>query len=377
MKKIILLLVAVYISIFSVFAQAKGYYDGISGTGYALKTQLYNLIKVHTVDSYSRLWTDFKRTDADENGNVWDIYSDNPGGTDPYNYTFVTDQCGTYSGEGSCYNREHSFPKSWFNDASPMYSDLFHIYPTDGKVNGMRSNYPYGEVDSVSATFISLNGSKLGPCTYPGYTGTVFEPIDEYKGDLARTYFYMATCYQDLVSGWSSVVLDGSSDKVYVDWFLNMLLEWNQEDPVSQKEIYRNNVIDSIQGNRNPYIDHPEWVSQIWGGGTVSVKPEPTNHVAEFNRVKSITLSWNKSETPDNYLILMNKTGCGNFTMPIDGNLYTSNDTCKIISGSQSMYKWSVVTSGDYYFTIIPFNGSGSTSNYKTDGTVPCVHKAL
>lgn len=109
--------------------------------------------------------------------------------------TVSKEQCGQYSTLGDCYNREHSFPKSWFNDDSPMVSDAFHIYPTDGKVNSQRNNYPYGEC--ANGTTLSPNGKvkalgKLGTSTFPGYSGTVFEPDDEYKGDFARSYFYMA-----------------------------------------------------------------------------------------------------------------------------------------------------------------------------------------
>jgi len=156
-----------------------GYYITAEGkTGAELKTALYNIIKNHTVISYDGLWSAFQYTDKKSNGKVWDMYSDKPGQTPPYEYTFVTNQCGNYNSEGDCYNREHSFPKSWFNDASPMYSDLFHLYPTDGYVNNRRSNYIFGEVTTVSWT--SLNGSKLGSSTASGTTLTVFEPIDEY-----------------------------------------------------------------------------------------------------------------------------------------------------------------------------------------------------
>ncbi len=94
----------------------------------------------------------------------------------------------TYSGEGSCYNREHAFPRSWFGGAvSPMNTDVHHVFATDGYVNGRRSSYPYGDV--ASATYTSSNGSKLGAgSSASGYTGTVFEPIDEFKGDFARAY---------------------------------------------------------------------------------------------------------------------------------------------------------------------------------------------
>ncbi len=251
-----------------------GYYSSTEGkTGAELKTALYDIIKNHTVISYNDLWAAFQYTDKKSNGKVWDMYSDKPGQTPPYEYTFVTNQCGTYNSEGDCYNREHSFPKSWFNDASPMYSDLFHLYPTDGYVNNRRSNYIFAEVSTVSWT--SLNGSKLGTSTASGSTLTVFEPIDEYKGDFARTYFYMATRYENLIPTWATynteakAILDGTSYPAYKQWYINLLLKWHQQDPVSQKEIDRNNVIyTNYQHNRNPFIDHPEYAQLIWGTST-------------------------------------------------------------------------------------------------------------
>lgn len=239
-----------------------GYYDGANGKiGTVLQQALHDIIDNHNAQSYSSLWTHFQSTDKKPNGKVWDMYSDIPGGTPPYEYTFVTDQCGSYSGEGSCYNREHSWPKSWFDDGYPMYTDMFHLVPTDGYVNGMRSNYPYGEVGS--ATWTSQNGSRLGSCATPGYNGTVFEPRDDYKGDFARNYFYMATRYYGEDAGWpGSGMVTGSQFK---PWAKTMLLLWAQQDPVSQKEIDRNNKIYTIQNNRNPFIDHPEYANMIWG----------------------------------------------------------------------------------------------------------------
>jgi len=249
-----------------------GYYDGTEGlTGQELKAELFSIINDHQVQSYSSLWTAFQTTDKKGDGTVWDMYSDVPGGNPAYTFTFIADQCGNYGSEGDCYNREHSFPKSWFNDQAPMNTDLFHIYPTDGYVNGQRSNYPYGDVGSASWT--STNGSRLGSCTTPGYTGTVFEPIDEYKGDFARTYFYMMTCYMNQVSSWSSPMLDGGD---LSSWARNLLLTWSEEDPVSAKETDRNNEVYAIQDNRNPYIDHPEWTESIWG--------EPSGIEPQFNR---------------------------------------------------------------------------------------------
>ncbi|MDF4367401.1 endonuclease, partial [Vibrio parahaemolyticus] len=173
--------------------------------------------------------------------------------------------------EGDCYNREHSFPKSWFGGkVEPMNSDGHHLFATDGYVNAKRSNWPFGEVGT--ATYVSSNGSKLGQAsTSLGYSGTVFEPIDEFKGDFARAYFYMATRYENVVGNWegnssnADAVLDGSSSTVFEPWMLNMLKRWHKNDPVSEKERNRNQQVFDFQGNRNPFIDHPEFVEQIWG----------------------------------------------------------------------------------------------------------------
>jgi len=247
---------------FTTFGQIpQGYYDGTSGlSGEQLRAALQEIIDDHEEQTYPSIWTHFQTTDDNVNGKVWDMYSDVPGGNPGYTYTFEVDQCGSYSAEGDCYNREHSFPKSWFNDAAPMVTDLFHIYPTDGYVNGKRSNYPFGEVSYAS--WISSNGSKIGNCSYTGYSGTVFEPIDEYKGDFARTYFYMMTRYMDQVISWTSDMLSGND---FAFWAKEMLINWDAGDPVSQKEVDRNNSVYQVQNNRNPFIDHPEFTSQIWG----------------------------------------------------------------------------------------------------------------
>ncbi|MDQ3047526.1 MAG: endonuclease [Bacteroidota bacterium] len=245
-----------------VFSQIPaGYYNTAAGlTGPALKTALHNIIDNHTVVSYSSLWGHFASTDKKSSGKVWDMYSDNPGGTPPYEYNFVSDQCGSYGGEADCFNREHSWPQSWFSSLSIPGSDLFHIYPTDGYVNNKRGNYPYGTVGVT--TWTSLNGGKLGYHTGPGYSSLVFEPIDEYKGDLARSHFYMSTRYESEDSGWSTSA--GTNKSNILPWYVDLLLSWNQMDPVSAKEIARNNAVYGIQDNRNPYIDHPEWVDSIW-----------------------------------------------------------------------------------------------------------------
>ena len=270
MKQLLLLALSLSLS-FSVFAQIpNGYYDNAQGlTGEQLKTALHYIIDNHNSQSYNSLWSHFHETDKKPNGKVWDMYSDVPGGTPPYQYTFGSNQCGSYSGEGDCYNREHSFPKSWFGDSSPMNTDLFHLVPTDGYVNGKRSNHAYGETNNPSWT--SENGCKVGSNSTSGFSGTIFEPIDEYKGDFARSYFYMATRYENKISNWNSDMLNHTSFPAYKDWALELLLAWNAQDPVSQKEIDRNNAIHDIQNNRNPYIDHVEYVAMVWGGSTPPV----------------------------------------------------------------------------------------------------------
>lgn len=265
MKKLFFLLLFPLTTI-AVAQIPSGYYNAAAGLyGETLQSTLHDIIDNHQVQSYNSLHTHFKVTDKKADNTVWDMYSDIPDGTPPYVYNFTSgDQCGNYSGEGDCYNREHSWPKSWFNNQSPMNSDLFHLYPTDGYVNGKRSNFPFGKVGSASWT--SQNGSKLGSCSTPGYSGTVFEPLDGYKGDFARTYFYMSTRYYHEDNGWAgSPMVTGAQLK---PWALAMLMQWHEADPVSQKEIDRNNAVYNIQKNRNPFIDHPEYVANIWGDPT-------------------------------------------------------------------------------------------------------------
>jgi endonuclease I len=278
-------LVLLILFTFQVTGQAPaGYYDeayGLDGT--ELQAALHEIIKDHQVQTYASLYNHFQSADRKPNQSVWDMYSDVPGVTPPYVYYYNSGhECGNYNGEGQCYNREHSWPQSWFGGSIlPMHTDLFHLYPTDGYVNNRRANYPFGEVSN--ATWTSMNGSKVGANTTAGYTGVVFEPIDAYKGDFARSYFYMSVRYYGQDSNWpGSPQTDGSQLK---PWALAMMMEWHENDPVSEKEINRNNAVYAIQQNRNPFIDYPEFVDAIWGdpsglfsrdkNTTISVYPIP------------------------------------------------------------------------------------------------------
>ena len=142
--------------------------------------------------------------------------------------------------------------------------------PPIGYVNNKRANNPFGE--TANPSWKSANDfSKLGKCTYPGYDGVVFEPNDEYKGDFARTYFYMVTCYEEQLPTWytnnaeSRPTLDGNKYPGLSDWQLEMLMKWSKNDPVSEKEINRNIAVWDIQNNRNPFIDYPGFEEYIWG----------------------------------------------------------------------------------------------------------------
>ena len=235
--------------------------------GSGLKTAMSEIIYNRTELAYDDLWEAFKSTDLRSDGKIWDMYS-GISNYDPAN------SGSTYHSEGDCYNREHSFPQSWFGSGvMPMYSDLHHVYPTDGYVNGMRSNLPFGPNDGELGQ--SAGGfSKVGLCTYPGYTGKVFEPNDEYKGDFARTYFYMVTCYQEKLNDWytnnsdSRIALDGNTYPGLSKWQLQMLMEWAKRDPVSDKETARNEAVYTLQKNRNPFIDYPGLEEYIWGDMT-------------------------------------------------------------------------------------------------------------
>lgn len=282
------------------YAQAPAnYYNSATGTGYTLKTQLKNIItNGHQNTTYNQLWTFYSTAWRDnyyENDNtLLDMYSENPAGTDPYVYVIPTNQCGNYTGEGSCYNREHLIPESYFesvglvNNINPRH-DAHHVVPSDGKVNNWRNNLPFGVVGNVSTSPCNngatntpcrtQNNSKIGNNQNSGYSagfaGKVFEPIDEFKGDIARAFFYFATRYEDLMDDYYSTsdvsstqvkaMFDGTTNKVFNSSFLNILLTWHNQDPVSAKEIAVNNAAYTYQGNRNPFIDNPQYVTMIWG----------------------------------------------------------------------------------------------------------------
>ena len=281
------LLLQIVLVMFSCYVWAQGpngsktYYKMADGyKGAALKTALSGIIPIPEGRNvgYDGLYDGYKKTDTRPDGYVRDWYSN------ATNYVHVKDKAGTYKKEGDCYNREHSVPQSWFGGGG-IKSDIVHVIPTDGYVNNKRSNYPLGEVDVVE--YQSKNGySKLGSCKTAGYSGKVFEPNDEIKGDMARIYFYMATCYETVAPKWGNGVFSTAYNG-FEKWALDMFMRWSKADPVDEREIARNNAVFDVQGNRNPFVDYPGLEDYIWGnkkdvafsydnydGGTV-IDPNP------------------------------------------------------------------------------------------------------
>jgi len=330
------------------------YYDSANGlSGYALKTQLKNITSAgHTARGYDQLYDGAGITGSqgyidthsdvmtasgnqyENDGTVLDMYSENPTGVDPYNFTHNVNNGGNQSAEGDCYNREHLVPQSTFNSQFPMQSDIHHVIPTDCRVNNFRSNLPFGEV--ATANFTSLNGSQRGSSAIVGYSGTMFEPIDEFKGDIARALLYFATRYEDNLSGYTSFdMFDGSTNQAFPNWAVIMLLDWhNNVDPVDQ-------------GNANPFVDHPEYANLIWNPTNDTEDPTaPTNLMTSNPSPSTIDLSWTAST--DNI-------GVVSYDVYVDAvNMFNTTMTSFTVTGLNP--------ETNYCFTVIAKDAAGNQS---------------
>ena len=343
------------------------YYDSANGlSGYALKTELKNIVSNgHQARTYDQLYdgvgisgsNGYIDTHSDvavssgnmyeNDGTILDMYSENPLGADPYNYTHGNNQCGNQMAEGDCYNREHLVPQSSFNSAFPMQSDIHHVIPTDGRVNNFRGSLPFGNVNS--ADFTSLNGSQRGTSAVQGYSGLVFEPIDEFKGDIARALLYFATRYEDTVDGYTSFdMFNGTNDEVFFPWAIEVLLDWhNNVDPVDQRERDRNEAAYNFQSNANPFVDHPEYASMIWDPVVDTEAPTaPTNLTASNPTLSTIDLSWTAST--DNIAVT-------SYDVYVDGILDTStSNTIITITG--------LAADTEFCFTVFARDNALNTS---------------
>lgn len=242
------------------------YYRPVEGLKKAeLKTALHELIQPETVLDYGGkgegyTWAGFTVTDALPDGYVLDRYSN---GKRKFN--------GLNAVEGM--NIEHSFANSWWgHTVNNAYCDLFNLYPSDGNANGKKSNHPIGVVTETPSYDNGV--TKVGKSS--SYRAdsliTVWEPADEWKGDFARAYFYMATCYEDYADVWQTteglLMMEKNTYPALRPWVCNLLLQWNEEDPVDDVERTRNEKVYGIQGNRNPFVDYPQLASYIWGDST-------------------------------------------------------------------------------------------------------------
>ncbi len=242
-------------------AAPDGYYDKLEGCkGTGLRKAAKGVVRNHTAISYGNsTWEAFMTTDTrvvDGRLCWWDMYSNNNvAASDPSSHSGM--------------NIEHSIPNSWWGGSkNDAYKDLFELNPSDSKANSAKSNYPYGEIEG-SCNFdngVTRVGHPKSGMTGSSQGNWVYEPIDEYKGDFARSLFYMFTVYDDIA--WSSStawMYTPGSDELLKPWAVEMLLRWAKLDPVSEKEIRRNEAVYKVQGNRNPYIDLPGLEDYVWG----------------------------------------------------------------------------------------------------------------
>ena len=295
-KQLYIAIIVQFLALGTAWAQGPNhtgtYYQAADGQcGEALKTAFFQIIngeyqgvQFQQIDytnskTGNDVWHAFYTTDVLDDGvTIRDRYScitQFVVGEDQQGNNGTNNQEGGTS-EKHVYSREHSMPKSWFGGGTSVgpSTDMFHLYPVDSYMNSVRNNHPFGENNGEK--FTSAGGySKLGVCTYEGYSGTCFEPNDEWKGDFARTYFYMVTCYEESLPTWytenadsyegAKATFDGNTYPGLSTWQLSMLLKWSRQDPVDSIEIKRNEAVCVIQHNRNPFIDYPGLEEFIWG----------------------------------------------------------------------------------------------------------------
>lgn len=332
-----------------------GYYNSATGlSGAALKAALHEIIDDHTSISYGAVTEALKVTDQDtaNASNVICLYT---------GWSYAKSAFGSLGNE---WNREHVWSSSHgdFENKLPEYSDLHHLRPCDASVNSAKGNRDFSK-----GTTQYIDGSGPTDCYTAPY---IWEPRDSDKGDVARMMFYMAVRYEgddgerdlELVSYINS---SPTGQPLYGN--LDTLIKWHNIDPVDDWERNRNNIIYTVyQGNRNPFIDHPGYVGQIWGG-------EPVSHVSNFS-ANDITLSWSEPTggiLPDGYLIRCSTTGYEAIADPADGVPVLTDGWNKNVSYGSGQYVFKGAVPGNtYYFKIFPYKGSGEAINYKVEGSV-------
>lgn len=334
----------------------QGYYSTAEGkTGAELKTALHNIIDDHTTITYEAVENALKALDEDPNNSSNVILL----------YKRTSTPKSNFGGGVDNWNREHLWPSSHgdFGTSAPTGTDLHHLRPTDVSVNSDRGDKDFD------------NGGTTHPeATLCKWTSNTWEPPDVVKGDIARAIFYMAVRYEGDASEVNLEIQDNYTSTSTGNGYLgklSTLLQWHQNDPVDAAEQTRNNIIyTSYQSNRNPFIDHPEFVECIWG---TCLDPEPANHATNFS-ANTITLNWTDAagaSLPDGYLVRMSATGFGDITTPVDGTAVPNDATNKNVPyGVQKAIFGGLTPNTVYYFKIFSYRGAGSSIDYKTDGTI-------
>ena len=306
-----LILIGLLLSMSFAFAEdmPDGYYNAANGTKDAeLKGTLKSIIRDHTVIPYGDdTWEVFYYSDRNEEGYCMDMYCDTW-------YKF-----GAPGSAVTGCNIEHSFAKSWWGGAkNDAYKDCYHLNPSNSTANSARSNYPLGvPVKDLKSNTGSL---KVGKMHHPTLDMDfwVFEPKDEYKGDFARAYFYMATCYGkdkngniDNVctqyNGWrldnndvgSKFAMQNDNYLEFQPWEQEVLITWHRQDPVSVKEIKRADAVSDFQHNRNPFIDYPFLAEYIWGEHA-GEEVDMSKLIASFEDgfIPGVSNGWRDGSTP-------------------------------------------------------------------------------
>lgn len=266
-KSVLAILMMATVYAVAIAGYPEGYYSRMDGKRKEnLKAAAKQCVQSHTRLGYYDLpdywaYSDVYPERVDGMKRWWEMYSDAL-------YLIRDNQTGKQSFSANKMQREHSVPKSWWKkggdvEYTPAYSDMWNLYPSDAAANQAKLNYPFGE---TRAAIFDNGVTKVGApkAGYGGGSPNVFEPADEYKGDFARALFYMATVYDDLPWVYSYMFVTNSYPTL-LPWASNMLLQWARQDPVSQKEIDRNDYVEQFQGNRNPFIDFPQLAEYIWG----------------------------------------------------------------------------------------------------------------
>lgn len=365
----------------SIYAGPGTYYNSVDTNESCsqLKTSLFHLISMNTnVITYSQVdnyysTTDVKPSEFGFGDEIVDRYcAENPNGLDYCNFQYATHFCGSGlpgsdTNQCVCYNKEHVFPKSWFALQYPAYSDLHFVWPADNRINLYKSNYPIGYAKNIY--FTSKNGSSVGQSDGTknfGYTSSnVFEPIDAFKGDFARAYLYVITRYEDTIMSWQNIstannVLSGNKYPGFDSWILQLCVKWSKMDPPSVFEQDRNDAVQSIQGNRNPYIDHPNWVEKIFGENGISSSCVSTGIINKKNDIE-----FSVYPNPAQNILYLNKNKITDKSASIEVmNILGSKIKSQEVTGDGTQtIDISNFPKGAYFINLI-YNGSGHVKTF-------------